>query len=198
MRIKLVSQLIKDSLTVFQNILKYFNGAAISAFTISQLLVSVMNLALNSNELELVMSSLTHIYDIAINFWLFLNNYHLFILSYTLSLQHKHLLHYLLVYYLFVIQSVNGAECLNNSYLLFLSAVTFTPCPIRVMVPLISMYASLKSHKLDFNILDLNLILLLVLYVPLESSFISIQSFVLNLDGFQELDLISHYYISIS
>ena len=161
-RIKLVSQLIKDCLRVFQNIFKYFNGAAISAFIISQLLVSVMIFALNSNELELVMPSLAHIYDITINFWLFLNNYHLFILSYNLSLQHEHLLHYLLVYYLFVIQSVNGTDCLNNSYLLFLSAVTFTPCPIRVMVPLISIYASLKSHKLDFNILDLNLILLLV------------------------------------
>ena len=160
-RIKLVSQLIKDCLRVFQNIFKYFNGAAISAFIISQLLVSVMILALNSNELELVMPSLARIYDIAINFWLFLNNYHLFILSYNLSLLHEHLLHYLLVYYLFVIQSVNGAECLNNSYLLFLSAVTFTPCLIRVMVPLISIYVSLKSHKLDFNILDLNLILLL-------------------------------------
>ena len=50
-RIKLVSQLIKDCLRVFQNIFKYFNGAAISAFIISQLLVSVMILALNSNEL---------------------------------------------------------------------------------------------------------------------------------------------------
>ena len=187
---------------VFQNIFKYFNGAAISAFIISQLLVSVMNLPLNWNELELVMPSLAHIYDITINFWLFLNNYHLFILSYNLSLQHEHLLHYLLVYYLFVIQSVNGTDCLNNSYLLFLSAVTFTPCPIRVMVPLISIYASLKSHKLDFNIWDLNLILLLALYVPLESSFISIQFFVLNLDScvatwfFFDFPLL-YYYILI-
>ena len=40
-----------------------------------------------------------------------------------------------------------------------------------VIVPLKSIYASLLSHKIDFSIEVLNLIWLLVLYVPRASSF---------------------------
>ena len=44
-------------------------------------------------------------------------------------------------------------------------------------------YASLEPHTLDLNIEVLNLIWLLVLYVPRDLSFISTQFFVLNLVG---------------
>ena len=49
------------------------------------------------------------------------------------------------------------------------------------IVPLTSIYVSLQSHKLDFNIEVLNLFSLPVLYVPRDSSFISNQFFALNL-----------------
>ena len=49
------------------------------------------------------------------------------------------------------------------------------------------MYVSLQSPNLDFDILVLNLICLVVLYVPRESPFISTQLFVLNLDENSEL-----------
>ena len=55
-------------------------------------------------------------------------------------------------------------------------------CPVMVFVPLTSMYESAQSHKLDFSIEVLIWILLLV-YVPLDSSFISTYFFVLNLNG---------------
>ena len=45
------------------------------------------------------------------------------------------------------------------------------------------MHASLESHKFDLIIKVLNLIWLLSLYVPRNSSFISTQFLVLNLDG---------------
>ena len=60
-RIRLISQLIKDISGVLQKSLRYFNGTAISAFTIPQLLASAKNLALNLNELESVMGFLGHL-----------------------------------------------------------------------------------------------------------------------------------------
>ena len=45
------------------------------------------------------------------------------------------------------------------------------------------MYWSLQSYKLDFNIVVLNLMSLLALYVSLDSSFISTKFFVLGFDG---------------
>ena len=79
---------------------------------------------------------------------------------------------------------------------LFLSsyrlAALLSPAPVIVIVPLTNMYASQKSHKLDLTIVLLNLILLPV-YVPLDSSFISIQFLVLNLDGW--VDTLSNKFI---
>ena len=49
-------------------------------------------------------------------------------------------------------------------------------------LPLTRMNASLRSHKLDFNILVLYLMSLLALHVPLDSPFLSTQFFALNLD----------------
>ena len=71
---------------------------------------------------------------------------------------------------------------MNIAWLLFLSACNDDGIA-TVMVPLASMYASLKSRKLVFNTEVLNLIWPLVLYVPRASSFISTQLFVLKLDG---------------
>ena len=51
-----------------------------------------------------------------------------------------------------------------------------------VTVPLKRMYASLQSHKIDFNIEVLDLTWLLVLYVPCESSLTSTQFSVLIWD----------------
>ena len=96
-------------------------------------------------------------------------------------------------------QSVNGAQFLNITSL-FLSSACFAAnncatvlvasgfgsgpaSPAIVIVLLTSIYASLESYKLDFNIVVLNLISLLILYIPLDSSFISMQFLVLNLDG---------------
>ena len=84
-------------------------------------------------------------------------------------------------------QSVNGVQCLNITQLFLLSdhfatsSATAGP-PVIVIVLLTRIYASLTC-KLDFNIVALNSVLLLVLYVPRVSSFISIQFFILNLDG---------------
>ena len=50
-----------------------------------------------------------------------------------------------------------------------------TPPPTKIIVPLTGIYASLQSHKLHFIIYILNLIWVLVLYVPRASSFISTQ-----------------------
>ena len=51
-----------------------------------------------------------------------------------------------------------------------------------VIVHLTSMHASLQSHKLGYDIIVFDLICLPVLHFPYKSSFISILSFVLNLD----------------
>ena len=80
----------------------------------------------------------------------------------------------------------NGAQFLNITPLFVLSArlaAAAYPAPAIFIVPLISIYESAQSHKLDFSIVVLNLISLLVLYSPLASSFISTQFFALNLDG---------------
>ena len=56
-RIRLISQLIKGNSRVLQELLKNFNGTAISAFMITQLLVLAKSLALNLNELDSSMGS---------------------------------------------------------------------------------------------------------------------------------------------
>ena len=111
---------------------------------------------------------------------MFLNNYCYILLNYkSVSL------HQCLYYYLFIslMQSVNGAQFLNISFLLPLFATAGGATMFGTdIVPLKSIYVSLEVHKLDFNKLVLNFIWLLVLYIPPVSSFISSQFFVLNLD----------------
>ena len=81
-------------------------------------------------------------------------------------------------------QSVNGAQLLNITFLLVLSASTSAATVLLTDIfPLATIYESLKSHKLDLSIDVLKLICLLAEYVRLDSLFISTQFFVLNLDG---------------
>ena len=72
-------------------------------------------------------------------------------------------------------QSVDGTQCLNITPLFLLSfsidvfiCTAALPaggptCPVIVVVPFTSIYASQKSNKLDFKIVALNLIWLLML-----------------------------------
>ena len=78
-------------------------------------------------------------------------------------------------------QLVNGAQFLYITFLFLLVDDAAAPVLSTVRFPLTSTYASLQSHKVDFNFVVLNLIWLLTLHVPLDSSFTSIQIFVLNL-----------------
>ena len=88
------------------------------------------------------------------------------------------------VLFILLIQIVNGAQFLNIAFLLVLFALASAAAVLlTVIFPLTSIYASLKSHKLDLSIAALNLICLLGEYAPLMSSFISTQFLVLNLDG---------------
>ena len=60
-----------------------------------------------------------------------------------------------------LMQLINGAQFLNATPLSLPSAclvAASAPSQIIVIVPLTRMYASLKSHKLDFKIVVLNLI----------------------------------------
>ena len=66
--------------------------------------------------------------------------------NYTLALQHPGISHYLFVSYLFVMQSLNGAQFLNIACLLFLPlclAALVALAQTTVMIPLLSIYASL-------------------------------------------------------
>ena len=49
-KIKLILQLIKDISIVLHKLLKYFNGTALSTFTVPSLLELIKNLYLNSND----------------------------------------------------------------------------------------------------------------------------------------------------
>ena len=88
------------------------------------------------------------------------------------------------VLFISLMQSVNEAQFLSNT---FLSALFGAAAAVFVLgtiiVPLKFMHTSLELHKLDSKIEVLNLIWLLVLYVSRESSFISTQFVILNLDG---------------
>ena len=60
-----------------------------------------------------------------------------------------------------VIQSVKGAQFSNIACSLFLSGdipALSAPATAAVTFPIASMYASLKCHKIDFNIVALILI----------------------------------------
>ena len=83
-------------------------------------------------------------------------------------------------------QSVNSAQFLNTPCL-FLSSAILTaksaPALVIAAVPFRSLYASLLSQRLNFNIVVIDLIWLLVLHVSRATSFISTQFFVLNLNA---------------
>ena len=102
-KIRFISQLIKGFPRVLQKLCKYFNGTVISAFLMPPLILA-KNLDLTLNELESVRYFFAHLYNIAINFWLFLN-YHYILLNYRLTLQHQDLSHHLIVFYLFQLHS---------------------------------------------------------------------------------------------
>ena len=82
-------------------------------------------------------------------------------------------------------QLVHGAQFLNITFLLllFAAAPPAAAASLTVIFPLASIYESLWSQKLHFSIDILNFIFLLGEYVPSDSSFISTQFLVLNLDG---------------
>ena len=85
--------------------------------------------------------------------------------------------------FILLMKSVNEVKILNID---FFSFASFADADVAAMfttdiVPLETIYISLKSHKLD--IVVFNLIWLLVVYVPHASSFISTQFFILILDG---------------
>ena len=81
------------------------------------------------------------------------------------------------VLFISLMQSVNRAEFLIIIFFLLFEYCFFDwDCSHYKYI-----YASLQSHNPDFNIEVLNLIWLLVLYVPCVPSFISTQFFVLNL-----------------
>ena len=93
----------------------------------------------------------------------------------------------------------------NLKYCFFICIICGCRCGSHVttdIVPLETIYVSLKSHKLD--IVVFNLVWLLVVYVPHASSFISTQFFILILDCwcgplYSKFVIFSifHYYIII-
>ena len=77
---------------------------------------------------------------------MFLNNFHCILLNYTSALQYQDISCYLLVCYLFVMQSLKGVQFLNIACLLFLSSrrpasVVLAPTTFTFLVT--SIYASL-------------------------------------------------------
>ena len=113
------------------------------------------------------------LYNIAISFKMFLNNYHNILLSCTLALLYQCILHYLFGFIL-LMQLVNGAQFLNITFLLVLFAAG---APTAVLLTVIFSLTCISTiiNKLDLNTDALNLICLLGEYVPLASSFISTQ-----------------------
>ena len=106
--IKLISQLIKDISRVLQNLLKYFNGTAIFTFIILALSILSNILDLNLNHSDSIIPALFNggsFLQIHLNFQMFLNNYGYILSNYTLPLQHQHLSHYFIVWYLFCLYS---------------------------------------------------------------------------------------------
>ena len=76
---------------------------------------------------------------------------------------------------------VKDRQFLNITYLSSLFGATAATAMFEtVIAPLTSMYASLKLHKLDFNIEVLNLFWLLLLYVLCVPSIIFTHFFILN------------------
>ena len=70
-----------------------------------------------------------------------------------------------------LLQLINGAQFLNITPLFLLSAclaVASAPAPVIVFLTLASIYVSPQSHKLDYNIVVLNVMSLLVVYTPTD------------------------------
>ena len=79
---------------------------------------------------------------------------------------------------------VNGAQFSNITFLLVLIASASAVAVLLTDIfPLKGIYTLLQSQKLDISFDVLKLIYLLTQYVPLDSSLISIQFFVLKLGG---------------
>ena len=74
-------------------------------------------------------------------------------------------------------QLVHGAQFFNITFLLALLGAADVPVFEVFIILLTCIYASLKSHKIDLIIEVLNLMPLLVSYVPRDSSFSSTQIF---------------------
>ena len=70
------------------------------------------------------------------------------------------------VLFFLLLQLVNGAQFLNTTFLSLLVEFTAGGTGAIDIVPLTSMYKLLQSHKLDCNLVVLNLIWLLVSYIP--------------------------------
>lgn len=66
------------------------------------------------------------------------------------------------------------------TFLPVFSATDSAPCLVTVMVPFTSMYTSMQSQKLNFNIIAFNLTWPLMLCVPLAWYFILTRLFALN------------------
>ena len=113
------------------------------------------------------------LYNIAISFKMFLNNYHNILLSCTLALLYQCILHYLFGFIL-LMQLVNGAQFFFFFFLLVLFAAG---APTAVLLTVIFSLTCISTiiNKLDLNNDALNLICLLGEYVPFASSFISTQ-----------------------
>ena len=86
------------------------------------------------------------------------------------------------VLFILLMQSVNGVQFLNTTSLSLLFAPALAAAVFLTDIVLLVCIHHYNHINLVFNLV-LNLIWLLVIYVPRESSFIFTQFFYLNLDG---------------
>ena len=95
-KIRLISQLIKDILRAIQKLIKYFNGTDTSKyFVLRSSGIFPVTLILDLNDSDSVILSFDSSLNIALNFLMFLNNHHCILLNFTLASQHLYTLHYL-------------------------------------------------------------------------------------------------------
>ena len=105
-----------------------------------------------------------HLYNAAIKYPMLLHNFLLYSIKLYISITISRF-STLFIWALFnsLMQSVNSAQCLNITCLLFLSASivgSIAPCLTNVIVPFTNIYVSLQSQRLDFYIIGLNLMFL--------------------------------------
>ena len=130
---------------------------------------------------------------------MFLNNYCYILLNYTWTSQHLDLLHYLYLYFVYRLSELNVAQYLNITC----SFITVASSPSLVIVIVPSQVCMYQCYH-EFNIVVLNLIWLLVLYVSPASLFISTRFFVINLDArfihclTNKVPFYLHIYINVS